>query len=56
MQEYFIRHVDGRALNTESEKERVIKCLEAAIERRVSEVIAYTIDYLKITNEIYVFF
>lgn len=35
-QEYFIRHVDGCALNTESEKERVIKCLEAAIERRVS--------------------
>ncbi|KAJ0248568.1 ACT domain-containing protein ACR2 [Hirschfeldia incana] len=36
-QEYFIRHVDGRALNTEGEKERVIKCLEAAIERRVCE-------------------
>ncbi|XP_050364969.1 ACT domain-containing protein ACR2 [Argentina anserina] len=36
-QEYFIRHVDGNALCTESEKERVIKCLEAAIERRVSE-------------------
>ncbi|KAG7556456.1 ACT domain [Arabidopsis suecica] len=36
-QEYFIRHIDGRALNTEGEKERVIKCLEAAIERRVCE-------------------
>ncbi|KAG2243428.1 hypothetical protein Bca52824_094718 [Brassica carinata] len=36
-QEYFIRHVDGRALNTEGEKERVMKCLEAAIERRVCE-------------------
>ncbi|KAG8375806.1 hypothetical protein BUALT_Bualt10G0138700 [Buddleja alternifolia] len=36
-QEYFIRHVDGGALNTESEKDRVIKCLEAAIERRVCE-------------------
>ncbi|CAN4097655.1 unnamed protein product [Withania somnifera] len=36
-QEYFIRHVDGYAMNTESEKERVIKCLEAAIERRVCE-------------------
>ncbi|KAL9330857.1 hypothetical protein ACSQ67_000467 [Phaseolus vulgaris] len=33
-QEYFIRHVDGYALDTASEKERVIKCLEAAIERR----------------------
>lgn len=38
LQEYFIRHVDGKALNTESEKERIIKCLEAAIERRVCEV------------------
>ncbi|TKY58126.1 ACT domain-containing protein ACR2 [Spatholobus suberectus] len=36
-QEYFIRHVDGYALNTASEKERVVKCLEAAIERRVCE-------------------
>ncbi|XP_061376422.1 ACT domain-containing protein ACR2 [Gastrolobium bilobum] len=36
-QEYFIRHIDGYALNTAGEKERVIKCLEAAIERRVCE-------------------
>ncbi|KAK7320679.1 hypothetical protein VNO77_30377 [Canavalia gladiata] len=36
-QEYFIRHIDGYALNTASEKERVMKCLEAAIERRVCE-------------------
>ncbi|XP_052176253.1 ACT domain-containing protein ACR2 isoform X2 [Diospyros lotus] len=36
-QEYFIRHVDGCALNTEGEEERVINCLEAAIERRVCE-------------------
>ncbi|KHN26914.1 [Protein-PII] uridylyltransferase [Glycine soja] len=36
-QEYFIRHVDGCALDTASEKERVMKCLEAAIERRVCE-------------------
>ncbi|XP_010541614.1 PREDICTED: ACT domain-containing protein ACR2 isoform X2 [Tarenaya hassleriana] len=36
-QEYFIRHLDGRALNTEGEKERVVNCLEAAIERRVCE-------------------
>ncbi|KAJ6743713.1 ACT DOMAIN-CONTAINING PROTEIN ACR2 [Salix viminalis] len=35
--EYFIRHDDGYPLSTESEKERVIKCLEAAIERRVCE-------------------
>ncbi|KAL3504322.1 hypothetical protein ACH5RR_034163 [Cinchona calisaya] len=36
-QEYFIRHMDGCTLDTEGEKERVIKCLEAAIKRRVSE-------------------
>lgn len=36
-QEYFIRHVDGKALRTEGEKERIIKCLEAAIDRRVCE-------------------
>lgn len=38
LQEFFIRHTDGSALSTLSEKERVIKCLEAAIERRVCEV------------------
>lgn len=37
-QEYYIRHIDGCTLDNESEKERVIKCLEAAIRRRVSEV------------------
>ncbi|XP_054788496.1 ACT domain-containing protein ACR3-like isoform X2 [Prosopis cineraria] len=36
-QEYFIRHMDGCTLDTEAEKERVIKCIEAAIQRRVSE-------------------
>ncbi|KAG5381139.1 hypothetical protein IGI04_028981 [Brassica rapa subsp. trilocularis] len=36
-QEYFIRHKDGCTLDSEGEKERVIKCLEAAIHRRVSE-------------------
>lgn len=36
-QEYFIRHVDGSPVNSEAERERVIQCLEAAIERRVSE-------------------
>ncbi|WCJ43455.1 ACT domain-containing protein ACR3 [Euphorbia peplus] len=37
LQEYYIRHVDGCILDTEGEKERVIKCLEAAILRRVCE-------------------
>ncbi|RAL48162.1 hypothetical protein DM860_005586 [Cuscuta australis] len=36
-QEYYIRHMDGCTLQTEKEKERVVKCLEAAIQRRVSE-------------------
>ncbi|KAF8393153.1 hypothetical protein HHK36_021394 [Tetracentron sinense] len=36
-QEYYIRHMDGCTLNTESERQRVVKCLEAAIERRVCE-------------------
>lgn len=44
LQEYFIRHIDGYALNTASEKERVINCLEAAIERRVCEVKHCVID------------
>ncbi|MCO5579312.1 hypothetical protein L7F22_033167 [Adiantum nelumboides] len=37
IQEYYIRHMDGCTLDTEGEKRRVIKCLEAAIERRVSQ-------------------
>ncbi|CAA0831678.1 ACT domain-containing protein ACR3 [Striga hermonthica] len=36
-QEYYIRHMDGCTLETEAEKEKVVKCLEAAIRRRVSE-------------------
>lgn len=36
-QEYYIRHADGCMLNSEAEKQRLIHCLEAAIERRVSE-------------------
>ncbi|MCO5564121.1 hypothetical protein L7F22_017777 [Adiantum nelumboides] len=37
IQEYYIRHMDGCTLDTEGEKRRVINCLEAAIERRVSQ-------------------
>ncbi|KAK9272022.1 hypothetical protein L1049_002391 [Liquidambar formosana] len=36
-QEYYIRHVDGLPIGSEAERERVIQCLEAAIERRASE-------------------
>ncbi|KAL9162852.1 hypothetical protein ABFS82_06G004500 [Erythranthe guttata] len=36
-QEYYIRHVDGVPVSSEAERERVVQCLEAAIERRGSE-------------------
>ncbi|XP_010322947.1 ACT domain-containing protein isoform X2 [Solanum lycopersicum] len=36
-QEYFIRHMDGCTLESEAEKEKVVKCIEAAIRRRISE-------------------
>ncbi|XP_008796580.1 ACT domain-containing protein ACR6-like [Phoenix dactylifera] len=36
-QEYYIRHVDGLPISSEAERQRVIQCLEAAIERRASE-------------------
>lgn len=38
LQEYYIRHIDGSPVNSDAERQRVIQCLEAAIERRVSEV------------------
>lgn len=38
-QDYYIRHIDGSPVNSEAERKRIIQCLEAAIERRVSEVI-----------------
>ncbi|GER38901.1 ACT domain repeat 6 [Striga asiatica] len=36
-QEYYIRHMDGVPISSEAERERVMQCLEAAIERRASE-------------------
>ncbi|KAL2519963.1 ACT domain-containing protein ACR3 [Forsythia ovata] len=36
-QEYYIRRMDGCTVDIEGEKEKVIKCLEAAIRRRISE-------------------
>lgn len=36
-QEFYIRHIDGRCINSEAERERVIQCLEAAIQRRGTE-------------------
>ncbi|KAJ0753428.1 putative [Protein-PII] uridylyltransferase [Helianthus annuus] len=38
-QEYYIRHVDGIRISSEAERKRVMKCLEAAIERRTSEAL-----------------
>ncbi|CAK9135960.1 unnamed protein product [Ilex paraguariensis] len=35
--EFFIRHTDGTPIGSEAEKQRVILCLQAAIERRASE-------------------
>ncbi|KAI5655617.1 hypothetical protein M9H77_32804 [Catharanthus roseus] len=35
--EFFIRHADGTPISSEAEKQRVILCLIAAIERRASE-------------------
>ncbi|XP_055804474.1 ACT domain-containing protein ACR6 [Solanum dulcamara] len=36
-QEFYIRHLDGLPISSEAERERVILCLEAAIERRTFE-------------------
>uniref|UniRef100_A0A1D1ZA63 ACT domain-containing protein ACR n=1 Tax=Anthurium amnicola TaxID=1678845 RepID=A0A1D1ZA63_9ARAE len=36
-QEYYIRHADGLPISSMAESQRVIQCLEAAIERRTSE-------------------
>ncbi|KAK4410419.1 ACT domain-containing protein ACR4 [Sesamum angolense] len=35
--EYCIRHTDGSPVKSDAERQRVIQCLEAAIQRRVSE-------------------
>ncbi|KAL1547393.1 ACT domain-containing protein acr6 [Salvia divinorum] len=36
-QEYYIRHMDGVPISSEAERDRVVQCLEAAIERRGTE-------------------
>ncbi|KAF4366576.1 hypothetical protein CsatB_004026 [Cannabis sativa] len=35
--EFYIRHKDGSPINSEPERQRVIQCLQAAIQRRASE-------------------
>lgn len=38
LQEFYIRHVDGLPIGSDAERDRIVQCLEAAIERRASEV------------------
>jgi UTP:GlnB (protein PII) uridylyltransferase len=38
IQEYYIRHKDGRTVDSSSERQRVSRCLVAAVERRGSNV------------------
>ncbi|XP_073150020.1 ACT domain-containing protein ACR8-like [Henckelia pumila] len=35
--EFFMRHMDGTPISSEAEKQRVVLCLQAAIERRASQ-------------------
>lgn len=37
-QEFYIKHTDGTPISSEPERQRVIQCLQAAVERRASEV------------------
>ena len=46
-QEFYIRHKDGSPISSEAERQRVIQCLEAAVERRASEV-CIKLDYIEI--------
>lgn len=43
LQEFYIRHVDGRPIRSDAERERVVQCLEAAIERRATEVLVTSV-------------
>ncbi|KAJ1255094.1 hypothetical protein BS78_K292300 [Paspalum vaginatum] len=36
-QEYYIRHVDGHPVRSDAERARLVRCLEAAVERRASD-------------------
>ncbi|KAL6013439.1 hypothetical protein ACLOJK_003937 [Asimina triloba] len=54
-QEYYIRRLNGCALKTESERQLVTKCLEAAIERRVCEGVrleVYAHDRLGLLSDV----
>lgn len=54
-QEYYIKHVDGFPISSEAERQRVMACLEAAIERRASEGLQlelYTDDRFGLLSDI----
>ncbi|KAI3503592.1 hypothetical protein L1887_32038 [Cichorium endivia] len=54
-QEYYIRHIDGSPVSSEAERERVMQCLEAAIERRTSEALELelcTLDRVGLLSDI----
>lgn len=36
-QEYYVRHVDGYPVRSDAERTRLVRCLEAAVERRASD-------------------
>lgn len=55
IQEFFIRHMDGTPISSEAEKQRVILCLVAAIERRASQVLSLFL-YTMLKNPLSVHF
>ncbi|PUZ52400.1 hypothetical protein GQ55_6G266800 [Panicum hallii var. hallii] len=36
-QEYYVRHIDGYPVRSDAERARLVRCLEAAVERRASD-------------------
>lgn len=54
-QEYYIRHVDGHPVRSDAERARLVRCLEAAVERRASnglELEVWTEDRVGLLSEI----
>ncbi|KAM7260825.1 hypothetical protein ACFE04_026300 [Oxalis oulophora] len=48
--EYYNRHVDGSPLKSDADRERVMQCLEASIQRRVSELSALCEIFIRNTE------
>ncbi|KAB5532169.1 hypothetical protein DKX38_018839 [Salix brachista] len=54
-QEYYIRHVDGFPMSSEAERQRVMECIQAAMERRASEGLQlelFTDDHFGLLSDI----